>query len=201
MSSSPHSVGLIRVEDRPATAWKNGQGSTREIARRLLGVKGPHFVWRISVAEVTQDADFSSFPGVRRWATLVSGDGVTLTVDGTDHVLKPLEPLGFDGAAETHATLTGGPVNILNVMTVQSRMSAQVRVVDLSSGRPLSIAGATALVQLSGRSTAYAADGASAELGPFDALGPRPRVRIVAGTGAVAVVRMENFRAWRAFSW
>ncbi len=204
MVSAPHSLGLIRFDERPATAWKNGQGSTREITRRLLGVRGPHFVWRLSVADIAKDADFSTFPGVQRWATLLTtspGDGVVLDVAGVDTELVPLEPFAFDGSAETHARLTGGPVSILNVMTVQSRMSAQVRIVDLSSGRPLSIAGATALVQLSGRSVAHAAGGASAELGPLDALAPRPRVRILAGSGVVAVVRMENFRAWRAFSW
>jgi hypothetical protein len=47
----------------------------------------------------------------------------------------------------------------------------------------------------------YAADGASGNLAPLDALVPRPRVRLVSGSGMAAVVRMENFRAWRAFSW
>ncbi|MDQ6715274.1 MAG: HutD family protein [Actinomycetota bacterium] len=201
MSSAPHSLGLVRFGDRTATPWKNGQGSTREIARRLLGGKGPHFVWRLSVADITHDADFSSFPGVERSAMLISGGGLVLEVAGSPHELRPFEPFSFDGGAETHARLTSGPASILNVMTVSNRMSASVRVADLSNGRPLSIAGATVLVQLTGQSTVYAADGASAHLRPLDALVPRPRVRLVAGSGTAAVVRMENFRAWRAFSW
>ena len=87
------------------------------------------------------------------------------------------------------------------MLTVASRMSAAVRVVDLSDGRPLSIAGATVLVLLNGTASVYAADGASGNLAPLDALVPRPRVRLVSGSGMAAVVRMENFRAWRAFSW
>lgn len=201
MTSAPHALGVVRFGDRPATPWKNGQGSTREIARRLLGVKGPHFVWRLSVADIAKDADFSSFPGVERSATLIAGDGLVLDVAGTEHELRPLQPFSFDGKAETHARLENGPVSILNVMTVSNRMSARVRVVDLSDGRPLSIAGATVLVQLTGRADVYAADGSSAALGPLDALTPRPRVRLVAGSGTAAVVRMENFRAPRAFSW
>lgn len=193
-------LGLVRFDERPATPWRNGQGATREIARRLLGVVGPDFVWRLSVAEVTRDADFSRFPGVQRTATLVEGEQVTLDVAGTRHVLRPHEPFSFDGGAETHAWLTGGPVRLLNVMTRSSRMSARVRMADLSGGRPIAVAGATVLVQLTGAATAYAADGASAALRPFDALIPRPRVRLLTGTGRVAVVRMENFRAWRAFS-
>jgi hypothetical protein len=92
-------------------------------------------------------------------------------------------------------------VSILNVFTVASRMSAAVRVADLSDGRPVSIAGATVVVLLNGSAAVYASDGASANLAPLDALVPRPHVRLVSGTGMAAVVRMENYRAWRAFSW
>lgn len=194
------SLGLVRFDERPATPWRNGQGSTREIARRLLGVVGPDFVWRLSVAEIGHDADFSAFPGVERSATLIKGDGVTLTVDGAANVLRPYEPFVFAGGAETHVILTHGPIRLLNVMTRVSRMSTRVRVVDLADGPAIAVAGATVLVQLTGSSTAYAADGASADLVPFDALTPRPRVRLVAGTGLVAIARMQNFRATRAFA-
>jgi environmental stress-induced protein Ves len=201
MASAPHSLGVVRSGDREPTPWKNGQGSTREIARRLLGVRGPHFVWRLSVSELVKDADFGRFSGVQRWATLVDGDGMLLDVAGTEHELQPFEPVAFDGAQEAHATLTHGPVSILNVFTVSSRMEATVRIADFSDGRPLSLAGATVLVQLTGQSSVYAADGSSAILSPLDALVPRARVRLVSGSGTAAVVRMENYRAWRAFSW
>lgn len=201
MAVAPHSLGMVRSGDREPTPWKNGQGATREIARRLLGIRGPHFVWRLSVSDIEKDADFGSFPGVQRSATLIHGDGMVLDVAGTEHALTPFEPVTFDGAAEAHAQLTHGPVSILNVFTVASRMSAAVRIVDLSDGRPLSLAGATVLVLLDGTASVYAADGASGNLAPLDALVPRPRVRLVSGSGKAAVVRMENYRAWRAFSW
>jgi hypothetical protein len=153
------------------------------------------------VSDIDKDADFGTFPGVQRSATLIHGDGMTLDVAGTEHELAPFQPLTFDGEADAHARLTHGPVSILNVFTVASRMSSAVRVADLSDGRPMSIAGATVLVLLSGTASVYAADGASANLAALDALVPRPRVRIVSGTGMAAVVRMENYRAWRAFSW
>lgn len=201
MAVTPHSLGIVRSGEREPTPWKNGQGATREIARRLLGVRGPHFVWRLSVSDIDKDADFGTFPGVQRSATLIHGDGMTLDVAGTEHELAPFQPLTFDGEADAHARLTHGPVSILNVFTVASRMSSAVRVADLSDGRPMSIAGATVLVLLSGTASVYAADGASANLAALDALVPRPRVRIVSGMGMAAVVRMENYRAWRAFSW
>jgi uncharacterized protein len=201
MAVAPHSLGIVRSGDREPTPWKNGQGATREIARRLLGVRGPHFVWRLSVSDIAKDADFGEFPGVLRSVTLIHGDGMILDVAGTEHEVAPFAPVTFDGEAEAHVRLTHGPVSVLNVLAVASRMSAAVRVVDLSDGRPLSIAGATALVLLNGTASVYAADGASGALAPLDALVPRPRVRLVSGSGMAAVVRMENFRAWRAFSW
>jgi uncharacterized protein len=201
MAVTPHSLGIVRSGDREPTPWKNGQGATREIARRLLGVRGPHFVWRLSVSDIDKDADLGEFPGVQRSATLIHGDGMILDVAGNEHEVAPFEPVAFEGEAEAHVRLTHGPVSILNVLTVASRMSAAVRVADLSDGRPLSIAGATVLVLLDGTASVYAADGASGNLAPFDALVPRPRVRLVSGAGMAAVVRMENFRAWRAFTW
>ena len=66
MAVTPHSIGIVRSGDREPTPWKNGQGATREIARRLLGVRGPHFVWRLSVSDIHADADFGAFPGVQR---------------------------------------------------------------------------------------------------------------------------------------
>jgi environmental stress-induced protein Ves len=195
------SLGIVRSGDREATPWRNGRGSTREIARRLLGVRGPHFVWRVSVAELVGDCELATFPGVERSATLIDGDGLVLDVAGVTHELGPYQTVRFDAEAQTRARLTRGAVRILNVMTVSSRMSARVEVVDLSTDRPLTIAGTTLVVLLSGEASVYAADGASGTLAPLDALVARPRVRLVSGTGRAAVVRLENFRAWRAFSW
>ena len=201
MATTPHSLGIVRSGDRDPVPWKNGQGSTREIARRLLGVRGPHFVWRLSVSDIERDADFQTFPGVERSAVLIHGDGLTVDVGGAQHPLRPFEPFRFDAAGEAHARLTHGPASILNVLTVTNRMSADVKVVDLSTERALSIAGTTLVVLLSGEAEVYAADGAHGSLAALDALVARPRVRLVSGTGRAAVIRMENFRAWRAFSW
>ena len=89
MAVTPHSLGIVRSGDREPTPWKNGQGAPREIARRLLGIRGPHFVWRLSVSDLEKDADFGEFAGVQRSATLVHGDGVDLDIAGTQHSLGP----------------------------------------------------------------------------------------------------------------
>jgi uncharacterized protein len=198
---SPSSLGIVRSGDRAPVPWKNGQGSTREIARRLLGIRGPGFVWRVSLSDLVRDAELATFPGVERSLTVVSGNGVTLDVAGAEHELRPDVPFRFDGEAQAHARLTEGPVSILNVLTVASRMSAEVTVVDLSTMAALTVAGSTLVVLLSGTASVYAADGATGDLAPLDALVARPRVRLVSGSGRAAVVRMVNYQAWRAFSW
>jgi uncharacterized protein len=192
---------MVRSGDRTPVPWKNGQGSTREIARRLLGIRGPRFVWRVSISDLVRDADLATFPGVERSVTVVAGEGAGLVLPGAEHHLVPNLPFRFDGEAQAHVRLPHGPVSILNVLTVTNRMSAEVRIHNLSTDVPLTIAGTTLVVLLSGAASVYAADGAHGDLAPLDALVARPRVRVVSGSGRVAVVRMVNYQAWRAFSW
>lgn len=191
-------LGLVRFAGRPPTAWRNGHGSTRELARRLLGVRGPDFVWRISVAEVTEDAEFSTFPGVERTVVPIWGQGLGLDVDGVHTDVALFQPFAFSGEAHTSVQPVDGPARVLNVMTKSSRMVAHVEVVDLADGRPVTIAGATSWVQLTGSATVTEAHGDTATLDPLDALVPRQRVRLVHGTGLAAVVAMTNYRAYHA---
>lgn len=109
-----NSARTITVDNTPATPWRNGGGVTRE----LLAWPGPtDWRLRISVADIATDGPFSAFPGVRRWFTLLSGEGVVL--DFPDHplTLRPGDaPLAFDGAAAPGCQLIGGPVRDLNLM-------------------------------------------------------------------------------------
>jgi environmental stress-induced protein Ves len=51
--------------------WKNGRGFTSEV---LLIPEGADDYWlRVSVAEVSESAPFSTFPGFRRWSLLLEG--------------------------------------------------------------------------------------------------------------------------------
>ncbi|WP_305230098.1 HutD/Ves family protein, partial [Klebsiella pneumoniae] len=70
-----------------ASPWKNGGGSTREIACWPPGAGMEAFGWRISVATIDQPGPFSAFAGVDRQIMLLDGDGVHLRGEGIDHVL------------------------------------------------------------------------------------------------------------------
>ena len=101
------------------TPWKNGGGSTREVACWPTGASMQHFVWRISVAQIAQSGPFSSFEGVDRTIALLQGDGVQLNAPehGLAHTLdQRWQPWPFAGDVALHCTLLGGPSQDLNVM-------------------------------------------------------------------------------------
>ena len=85
---------LLRWDDYPVAAWKNGTGATREVARQpaapLAGTG--EFDWRVSLTQVTASSACSSFPGVRRVIVPVDGGPMTVTVDGQEHRLELYRP-------------------------------------------------------------------------------------------------------------
>jgi environmental stress-induced protein Ves len=87
---------LIDASRVPAQPWRNGGGSTRELFAWPAAL---HWLFRISLAQVTQDGPFSCFPGVERWIALVEGAGMTLHLpSGAERLSLGREPLRFDGA-------------------------------------------------------------------------------------------------------
>lgn len=111
-----------------ATPWKNGGGVTREIVRMPVAADMESFDWRVSIAEISADGEFSRFPGVDRVIVLLEGDGAYL--DSVDHRLDtPLVPFSFSGEEPIRARLLGGPSTDFNVMTRRSVACAEVRVV------------------------------------------------------------------------
>ena len=115
----------------PASPWKNGGGVTREIACHPPSANMQDFDWRISIAHIARDGDFSVFAGVDRVITLLEGGGVHLSsADGSVlHALDtPLQPFAFSGDAAVHGRLLNGDCHDLNVMTRRGVCQAEVRV-------------------------------------------------------------------------
>lgn len=115
--------------------WKNGQGSTTEIAVAPEGAALDAFDWRLSLAAVVSNGPFSSFPGVDRTLTVLTGPGLDLVVEGQAPVrLTPQSaPFSFKGDAKTDATLCGGAVTDFNVMSRRARLSHRVRRLESAS--------------------------------------------------------------------
>lgn len=110
-----------------AAPWKNGGGSTMEIAVFPPEAGLMAFDWRISLATITADGPFSSFPGIDRSLMLVDGDSVQLTLDGARKVvLSAAQPmLWFPGEAAVHAQVKGVTTDF-NVMTRRDRCRHQL---------------------------------------------------------------------------
>jgi uncharacterized protein len=123
-----------------AMPWKNGQGTTREIAREPAPGPdaGTDFLWRISIAEVAQSGEFSLFPGYDRTITLIEGAGMRLAfAEAPEKTIdRPFEPFDFSGDGACYCTLLGGPVRDFNLMVDRRRAWRKTEAVRLS-GHPL----------------------------------------------------------------
>lgn len=166
---------IIPESDHVRTPWRNGGGTTVELARSDDGPDG--FDWRLSIADITSDGGFSQFPGYRRMISTVEGAGMRLDVDGrTSGDLALFVPFSFDGANETECTLLDGPIRDFNLIYRADRVSARLQWVRPDSGMRLVSPAATLLVFNAGAEltvgidTGHAGPETPPTLGHFDML-------------------------------
>lgn len=118
----------------PATAiampWKNGGGTTLQLAISPKGVGLEDFAWRISSAQVAVDGAFSSYPGVDRSLVVLAGNGLRLQRE--DGQIETLHSGGavavFAGEEAIDAQLLDGPITDLNLMTRRGLWTHRVQV-------------------------------------------------------------------------
>jgi environmental stress-induced protein Ves len=119
----------LKFEELQVTPWKNGGGVTRELHGYPAGASFDAFLWRVSIADVSQSGAFSSFPGVDRVITLLEGEGMQLFSAGCEPVLLlPLQPHRFRGEEQVSARLEGGPCQDFNLMLRRGAASGEVSV-------------------------------------------------------------------------
>lgn len=103
--------------------WKNGRGVTREIAREPAA--GEQFAWRLSLAQIDADCDFSAFPGYRRALVLVTGDSLQLRFKG--HGRCSLGPARrgtrFEGDWQTYCAVPHGCCTDLSLIVRKGSMA------------------------------------------------------------------------------
>lgn len=119
---------IIRAADCKVMPWKNGGGTTTEIAVSPAGASMDDFDWRISMAHVGADGPFSSFPGIDRTLSVLTGAGITLAFgDGETETLDRASPPFFFAADRAvDGLLIVGPIDDLNVMSRRGRWSHTV---------------------------------------------------------------------------
>lgn len=109
---------IIRGAEFQAMPWRNGGGTTWEIARDTFpdGPEG-EWHWRFSLAEIASDGPFSAFPGIDRFLTVISGQGIALKInDASPRRLHAEEDIEFPGEAAIDCALLAGPTRDLNLM-------------------------------------------------------------------------------------
>lgn len=172
--------------------WKNGLGTTTELAIEPEGAALDDFTWRVSIAELRASGPFSPFPGYDRIIVQLEGAPMTLShAGGGEHRLALLEPHAFAGEIATSSTLDG-PARDFNVMARRERASASVRTARLGPGASLALSGAPAthLVYVVRGAVTASADGTPADAQAGEALLWRdsPAPTIAAGASGADLI-------------
>jgi len=175
-------------------AWKNGQGISHEIAREPAG--GDSILWRLSIAEIATDGDFSLFPGCDRTITLIEGAGMELEFDDAPakRIDRRFMPFNFAGDWHCRCRLIAAPIRDFNLIVDRSRLRAETLVLRIADA-PVEAEIADGRIFVYCAEGEVKADGFTAEAG--DTLNLRPGRHIIAGSGALAIVMRLHMRRGR----
>ena len=155
---------------------------------------GDSFLWRLSIADVATDGDFSLFPGIDRTISLIQGAGMELDFAEApgkriDRTFKPFE---FSGDWRCRCRLIDGPIRDFNLMVDRSRLRATTTVIRLAQ-TPVDVeARLGPLLIYCGEGALQAGDFA-AEAGDTLKLEPG-RYTIAAGKALALVMRLHMLR-------
>ncbi|CCV13114.1 HutD family protein [Mesorhizobium sp. STM 4661] len=191
---------ILRAAEYRVMPWKNGGGTTTEIAVSPDGAGLDDFDWRVSMARVESGGPFSGFVGVDRTLAVLDGDGVVLDIAGRAPIelTQASAPFSFPADVPTQAALIAGPITDLNVMTRRGQMTHKVERLVISAPLDIHMEAATTLVLcLDGIVTAGHAG--VAKLEPRDTLMIGPDAREMrlepARTATLFVIRIDRIPA------
>jgi hypothetical protein len=112
-------MAIINKSQYKQMLWRNGKGRTAEIDRFPLA---ENYLWRLSCATISEDGEFSLFPGYDRWLVVISGDGVYLN----DEKLEPLQPVRFAGEDAISCRLIAEEVIDLGLIFDRKKIHAEM---------------------------------------------------------------------------
>ncbi|MEQ4705900.1 MULTISPECIES: HutD/Ves family protein [Providencia] len=118
---------ILTTQDYRNMPWKNGQGSTLELARSH-GEGLDDFDWRVSIADVKTAGAFSFFQNRQRIIGVLEGGGLILHVDKNPAVtLQQKEFFAFNGDSEVYAELIQGAIRDFNVIYNPEKYQARLQ--------------------------------------------------------------------------
>ncbi len=128
------------------TPWKNGGGTTTDIA-------DDGDIWRFGRTPITAPGPFSDYSGFDRLQVLVAGRGLVLeTPKGEIDVRTPFRPVRFAGETPIESRLEAGPVEVVNLIGARSAVRIALEVLQPGDRQTVE----------AGTHIAYAATGAAA---------------------------------------
>lgn len=139
---------ILRAADYRTMPWKNGGGTTTEIAVSPDGAGLDDFDWRVSMARVEGGGPFSGFAGVDRTLAVLEGEGIVLDIAGREpaRLTGASAPPSFPADVATTAALIAGPITDLNVMTRRGRATHTVERLMVSAPTDIRPTTATTLI-------------------------------------------------------
>jgi environmental stress-induced protein Ves len=126
----------LRPSDYRVMPWKNGGGSTTELAIEPAGASLTEpFLWRVSSAQVEASGLFSRFPGRARLLTLLEGSGLILDIEGQgrQRLKHPGQVVAFAGDDAVSATLIQGPCVDFGVISDPARVKVRLEWLNLGT--------------------------------------------------------------------
>jgi environmental stress-induced protein Ves len=140
------SLQLLTPSHYRRVPWKNGLGSTLELATNAAEPGGP-WTWRLSLADVPTRASFSAFPGVDRHLAVLDGAGMTLE-RAAERIEVPREGRAFSFAGEDAivGTPVGSGVRDANLMLDRTKWTGSLEIQRVHERRSIEVEAVVVLI-------------------------------------------------------
>lgn len=199
MSDTPASLtaGLcLPLSTAPKTQWELGE--VRELASGVMDEDGvlrrssqSESSWQLSVRSVLRAGSFST-EARRHTLTLIIGDFLQISVDGTVQGLEPLRPFPFASQAPVECSQPTEELLFLNLAVDPQRVRGTVRIIELSKKYEQHLFDGQLGMLLQGQAT-VSSDAGEQKLQLRDTVvgGDQAQVRL-SGRGVLAVVSLDS---------
>jgi environmental stress-induced protein Ves len=130
------SVRIVAAGTARRMPWKNGRGTTLELATDAPASDPEAWMWRLSIADVPERGPFSRWPGIDRWIACLVGNGLRLHRGRRiDEAPREGEALAFAGEDEVTGEPLADGVRDINLMLRRDGRRGRLRVVREQGGR------------------------------------------------------------------